>query len=105
MGLARPQARRLMAGTFFLLLASGLGLLYPMAIGRIIDQVLAAKDRALIDQIALGLVAVFILQGAAMALRFYLFTTAGERIVTQLRQDLFSSLMSQEVGFFDERKT
>ena len=105
MGLARPQARRILAGTFFLLLASGLGLLYPMAIGHIIDQVLAAKDRALVDKIALGLVGVFLLQGAAMALRFYLFTTAGERVVTQLRQDLFSSLMAQEVGFFDERKT
>jgi ATP-binding cassette subfamily B protein len=105
MSLARPQARRLIAGTAFLLLASGLGLVYPKAIGSILDVVIGAKDHALLNKIALAMGAVFILQGVAMALRYYLFTTAGERVVTQLRQDLFASLMSQEVGFFDERKT
>ncbi|WP_414640784.1 ABC transporter ATP-binding protein [Archangium sp.] len=103
--LARPQARRIMGGIVFLLIASGLMLVYPKAIGDIIDQAIKAGDRAQIDQIALTMGVVFILQGIAMALRFYLFTTAGERVVTQLRQDLFASLMSQEVGFFDERKT
>ncbi|QRO02921.1 ATP-binding cassette domain-containing protein [Archangium violaceum] len=105
MGLARPQARRLLAGTFFLLLASGMGLLYPKAIGYIVDEALGAKDHGIIDKAAMAMVAVFLLQGVAMALRFYLFTTAGERVVTQLRQDLFASLMGQEVAFFDERKT
>ncbi|HYO73587.1 MAG TPA: ABC transporter transmembrane domain-containing protein [Archangium sp.] len=105
MNLARPQARRIMGGIIFLLIASGLMLVYPKAIGDIIDQAIKAGDRAQIDQIALTMGVVFVLQGVAMALRFYLFTTAGERVVTQLRQDLFSSLMSQEVGFFDERKT
>ncbi|AKJ00657.1 ATP-binding cassette subfamily B protein [Archangium gephyra] len=105
MSLARPQARRIMGGIVFLLIASGLMLVYPKAIGDIIDQAIKAGDRAQIDSIALTMGVVFILQGVAMALRFYLFTTAGERVVTQLRQDLFASLMSQEVGFFDERKT
>jgi len=105
MGLARPQARRILLGTLFLLIASALGLVYPKIIGDIIDQALHAGDRARIDNVALSMVGVFLLQGVAMALRYYLFTTAGERVVTQLRQDLFKSLMSQEVGFFDERKT
>jgi ABC transporter fused permease/ATP-binding protein len=105
LSLARPQSRRLLLGTFFLLLASGLGLIYPKIIGDIIDQALHAGDRSRIDNVALAMVAVFLVQGVAMALRYYLFTTAGERVVTQLRQNLFQSLMSQEVGFFDERKT
>jgi ATP-binding cassette subfamily B protein len=105
MSLARPQARRLLAGTVFLLIASALGLVYPKVIGDIIDQALKAGDRARIDNIALGMVVVFLLQGMAMAMRYYLFTTAGERVVTRLRQDLFGSLMAQDVGFFDERKT
>lgn len=105
MSLARPQARRLVAGTAFLLIASGLGLVFPKVVGDLIDQALKAGDRARIDSIALTMVAVALLQGVAMAMRYYLFTTAGERVVTKLRQDLFGSLMSQEVGFFDERKT
>ncbi|MFY0564319.1 ABC transporter ATP-binding protein [Archangium lansingense] len=94
-----------MGGIAFLLIASGLMLVYPKAIGDIIDQALKAGDRSQIDKIALSMVVVFLLQGVAMALRYYLFTTAGERVVTKLRQDLFASLMAQEVGFFDERKT
>ncbi|HYO54280.1 ABC transporter ATP-binding protein [Archangium sp.] len=105
LSLARPQARRLLAGVLFLMIASGLMLVYPKAIGDIIDQALKAGDRSRIDSIALSMVVVFLVQGVAMALRFYFFTTAGERVVTRLRQDLFASLMSQEVGFFDERKT
>lgn len=30
---------------------------------------------------------------------------AGERIVAKLRKDLYSSLIVQEIGFFDETKT
>ncbi|OJH37489.1 ABC transporter ATP-binding protein [Cystobacter ferrugineus] len=105
MGLARPQARRIIAGTFFLVLASALGLVYPKIIGDIVDQSLKSGNREHIDQVALAMVVIFLFQGVAMALRFYLFTTAGERVVTRLRQNLFASLMSQEVGFFDERKT
>jgi len=105
LSLARPQARRILGGIVFLLIASGLMLVYPKAIGDIIDQAIKAGDRSQIDNIALTMGVVFVLQGAAMALRYYLFTTAGERVVTRLRQDLFGSLMSQEVGFFDERKT
>jgi ABC transporter fused permease/ATP-binding protein len=105
MGLARPQARTLLAATFFLLLGSGLSLLYPKAIGFIIDEALGARNRDLIDKAALAMVAIFLFQGVAMALRFYLFSTTGERVVTRLRQQLFASLMAQEVGFFDERKT
>jgi ABC transporter fused permease/ATP-binding protein len=105
LGLARPQAPRIITGTVFLLIASALGLLYPKAIGYIIDEVLGSRNSALIDQVALAMGVVFTFQGLAMALRFYLFSTAGERVVAKLRQDLFASLMSQEVGFFDERKT
>ena len=105
MGLARPQAPRILAGIFFLMLASGLGLVYPKVIGSIIDEVLSEKDSAYLDRIALTMGVVFLAQGVAMAIRYYLFTTAGERVVTKLRQDLFASIMSQEVGFFDERKT
>ena len=43
--------------------------------------------------------------GVATFFRAYLFTVAGERIVANLQKELFSSLMGQEVAFFDERQT
>lgn len=103
--LARPEARALLAGTFFLAVGSGMGLLYPQAMRLIIDEALGSRDRSMIDRAALGMTVILAIQALSVALRYYLFTTAGERVVTRLRQKLFSNLMGQEVAFFDERKT
>jgi len=105
LNLARPEARTLLAGTFFLVIGSGMSLMYPQAMRLIIDEAMGARDRAMIDRVALGMAIILAIQALAVAMRYYLFTTAGERVVTRLRQNLFASLMSQEVAFFDERKT
>jgi ABC-type multidrug transport system fused ATPase/permease subunit len=50
-------------------------------------------------------VAVFVVQGIAGALRYAVFTRAGERIVSRLRTQLFSHLLEQDIAFFDREKT
>src|SRR5215217_8044111 len=99
LSLARPERPRLLAGTLFLLIGSGMSLLYPQAMRLIIDEALGARSRSLIDRAALGMALIFAVQAVAVALRYYLFSTAGERIVTGLRTGLFASLMGQEVAF------
>jgi ATP-binding cassette subfamily B protein len=54
---------------------------------------------------ALAVLGVFFISGVAAALRSYLFTVAGERVVALLRADLFAALIGQEVGFFDQQRT
>lgn len=105
LSLARPEWKRLALGTVFLALGSGLGLVFPQAIRVILDEALGGGDRALIDKAALVMAGVFALQGVAMALRYVLFSTAGESVVARLRSDLYARLIQQEVGFFDERRT
>jgi ABC transporter fused permease/ATP-binding protein len=105
LGLARPELRTLVIGTFFLAIGSGMSLLYPQAFKVIIDKALIAGDRAYIDKAALAMIAILAVQAVSVALRYSLFTTAGERVVARLRQNLFSHLISQEIAFFDERKT
>ena len=103
--LARPQKSRLILGTIFLTIGSGLGLLYPQAVRIIIDDALGNRDLDLIKNAALGLIAVFALQGVAIGMRAYLFTIAGEHVVTTLRNNLFQRIVGQELAFFDENKT
>jgi ABC transporter fused permease/ATP-binding protein len=105
LSLARPEVPTLALGTLFLLVGSGMSLAYPQAMRLIIDEALGAKNRAFIDRAAAVMIAILAVQSLAVALRYYLFSTVGERVVTRLRQDLFKSLMGQEVAFFDERKT
>jgi ABC transporter fused permease/ATP-binding protein len=110
--LARPEARALAAGTVFLAIGSAAGLLYPQAIRLIIDGALGqgrsellGQGPAVIERAALAMGGLALLQGAAVALRYALFTLAGERIVTRLRERLHRRILDQEIAFFDEVRT
>lgn len=105
LSLARPEVRTLALGTVFLLIGSSMGLLYPQAIRVIIDSALEAGDAGIIDQAALMMIVIFAVESVATALRYYLFTVSGERIVARLREDLYRRIIGQEVGFFDNQRT
>ncbi|QSQ20151.1 ATP-binding cassette domain-containing protein [Pyxidicoccus parkwayensis] len=103
--LARPELPFIIAGTVFLLVSSVSTLVYPRAIGNLVDEALSTRSQEMLDGLALTMLAVFVVQGVAMALRAYYFNTAGERVVARLRKSLFGALLSQEVAFFDARRT
>jgi ABC transporter fused permease/ATP-binding protein len=103
--LARPERRLIVIGTIFLILGSGAGLVFPQGIRSVIDGALAGKSTAQIDRVALGMAALALVFGASIALRFTCFNIAGERIVTGLRMRLYRTILDQEVGFFDARRT
>ncbi len=104
LALARPEARTLAVATVFLLVGGAAGLAYPQAIRILIDAALEG-GRETLDRAALLMAGIFAVQSVAVALRYRLFTLAGERIVTRLREDLYRSLVGQEIGFFDRRRT
>jgi ATP-binding cassette subfamily B protein len=102
--LAAPEWRRLAVATVFLLIGGAAGLAYPRVIGVLIDAALEG-GAATINRAALIMAVIFAVQAVAVALRYYLFTIAGERIVTRLREQVYRSIIDQEIGFFDLRKT
>src|SRR4051812_3378322 len=114
-GLARAERGLLTWGMVLLLVGSASGLLYPQGMRVVIDtalgQVPAAVARlglspgALLGWAALGMVIVALLQSAAAAGRFYLFTIAGERPGTRLRGQVYRRILDQEVAFFDGERT
>jgi ATP-binding cassette subfamily B protein len=104
LALAAPEWRRLSAATLFLLVGSAMALLYPQAIRMIIDGALA-RGLGAIDDAALLLGGIFLVEGVAVGLRALLFSVAGERVVTRLRQRLYRSILAQEIGFFDRHRT
>jgi ATP-binding cassette subfamily B protein len=60
---------------------------------------------ALIDSYFLVMIGVGAVLAFASALRYYLVTTLGERIVADLRGDVFAHLTSLSAAFFDEART
>ncbi|MFO0618261.1 MAG: ABC transporter transmembrane domain-containing protein [Polyangiaceae bacterium] len=106
LSLAKPEWKPLSVALVMLLIGSAGGVAFPQAIKQILDSALRpGGDPSVIDRTALVLLGIFVVQGAANALRFALFSASGERVVTRLRIDLFDKLLGQDIGFFDGKRT
>lgn len=79
--------------------------MYPMVIQKMIDGIGSGGGRELVNRGALTLLALFGAGAVMGALRAWLFTVSGERIVANLRTQLYASIIRQEIGFFDIRRT
>jgi subfamily B ATP-binding cassette protein MsbA len=101
----RPYRGRLMIAAVCLLVAAGVGLGFPQVVRHLLDAAFERHDRSLLDRIAIGLVALFALQGVMNFVQVYLLTSTTERVVAQLREDVFAHLVSLSPGFFAERRT
>jgi ABC transporter fused permease/ATP-binding protein len=104
-GLGRSEVRLIFWGSVFLAVGSGMGLLYPQGVKVVIDGALHGVRREVIDRTALAMAAVSLVFGVAIAARFVLFGVAGERVVKRLRERLYTSILDQEIAFFDQSRT
>jgi ATP-binding cassette subfamily B protein len=96
---------RALAALGALILAALTTLIVPIALRRMIDFGFSARGFAQINNYFLVMIGVAAVLALASALRYYLVTTLGERIVADLRGDVFAHLTSLPPAFFDEAKT
>jgi ATP-binding cassette subfamily B protein len=88
-----------------LVVAAVTTLVVPIAVRRMIDFGFSRDSATMIDSyftVMIGIVAVLALASAA---RFFLVTTLGERIVADLREEVFGHLISLSPAYFDQAKT
>jgi ATP-binding cassette subfamily B protein len=88
-----------------LIVAALTTLIVPVAVRRMIDFGFSGRGVALIDSYFLVMIAVAAALALASGCRYYLVTTLGERIVADLRGDVFAHLTALSPAFFDEAKT
>ncbi len=88
-----------------LLAAAVATLVVPIAVRRMIDFGFSRDSVALINSYFAVMIAVAALLAVASALRYYLVTTLGERIVADLRTDVFAHITALSASFFDRSKT
>jgi len=103
--LVRPYAGRFVLATIFLVLGSGIGLVYPKAVQWAVDRGLADGNLALLDQVALALVVAFLAQSIFTWLRHYHMSWLGERAVADLRRRVIEHLVRLPPAWFHERRT
>ena len=101
----RPHAWRLFVAFGCMFVSVGIALAFPRIVQRLLDAAFVNQNSALLDKIALGLVALFALQALLNYVQVYLLTVTAERVVASLRRDLFAHLIRLSPGFFTERRT
>jgi ATP-binding cassette subfamily B protein len=104
-----PYVRRypgVLAGAGLALLVAALATLaVPLAVRRMIDYGFSAERIGLIDQYFGVMLAVVAALAGASALRYYLVTVLGERVVADLRTAVFAHITALSADFFDTAKT
>ena len=97
----RPYLGRLILASLVLVAASAAVLSLPVALRYLIDFGLTSGDAATINRyfaILLGVIALFASLGA---LRFYLIMWLGERVVADIRNQVYSHVIRQDPTFFE----
>jgi len=77
----------------------------PMASRRVIDNGFSRENAAFIDQYFLALIVVALVLGVASAARFFFVSWLGERVVADLRRDVYEHILKLSPAFFELTRT
>ena len=84
--------------------ASALSLVFPAVIQRVIDSVFTDADIALLDGITLALLAVFVFRSLASFVQNYNLGYVGEKIVVDMRCELYAHFQTLSLQFYADRR-
>ena len=101
MGYLRPYRSRMMMALVLMLVVTGLTLLIPYLMAVAIDGYIIQGDRAGLLRVSVGLAAAFLALFGAAAGQRYLLSWVGQRVLTNLRSNLFDHLQRLSLAYHD----
>jgi ATP-binding cassette, subfamily B, bacterial len=101
----RPYRGVLVLALLALLIASGAMLALPVAVRYLIDHGMASGDTGTVNRYFLAFLGAAVLFGIFAALRFYLVTWLGERVVANVRKAVYDRVVRMDMTFFEVTRT
>ena len=99
-----PYKAPLLAAGVLMLISVSIGLAFPLLVRELLDAAFLEDDSALLNRIAVGLLSLFAVLAVINFLQSYWTASVSEKVVADLRRDLFGSLVYQPPGFFATRR-
>lgn len=101
-----PHRWMFILGLVALGLSSGTLLAFPYFAGKLLDVAQGKTDFILtsINQIALALIAILIVQGIFSFIRVYTFTYVSEHSIADLREHIYAKIVWLPLSFYDSRR-
>jgi len=103
-GYLGPYKWRLLLAISATLAGAALSLIFPEVIQRVVDSVLNDQNEDLLNQVTIFLVFVFFLRGVTSFVERYNLIWVGEKVVVDLRTELYNHLQKMSLKFFSERR-
>ena len=101
----RPHIGRFTIAMIAIVIGSILGLAGPYTLQYLIDAVFTQNNAQLLNQITVILIIIFALQAVFYFIRAYQLQFIGERVMIDLRLNLFQHLQKLSLSFYNERRT
>lgn len=96
--------RGLAAGICTVIAAGGTAYL-PWVIKDMVDQVLKQKDTEMLNYIVVSIVVIFIIRGLAFYGQSYLMNYVGQKVIIDIRREVFTKIQRLSMSFYDKNKT
>lgn len=101
----KPYRVQIALATLAVMFTSGSVLGMGAGLRYLVDEGLGKGDEALLDRAFLILIGIILLLAGATYSRFYLVSLIGERVVRDIRNDVYRHLTSMHIGFFEVTRT
>lgn len=101
----RPYLPQFALAVVCIILASAANLYVPWIIKSVIDEVLADRDIAMLNTIAIGIVFVYLLRGIFFFGQNYLMSHIGQKVIIDIRQKVYRHLQKLSLSYYESRKT
>ncbi|MFQ5855627.1 MAG: ABC transporter ATP-binding protein [Anaerolineae bacterium] len=100
----RPYRWHVVVAGICLVIVAGLRLVLPWAVQRLVDVVFARGDATFLNQLALFLLSLIVVQTFFNVGQTYLLSYVGEGVVADLRISLYRKLQTLDLRFFADRR-
>ena len=98
----KPYWPQILAAMAALGVSSLMVLALPWALRMLIDSVFVNKDMAQLQRVSMGLFVLFTAQSLLVWLQVYLFTFVANRVIADLRIDVYNHLLELPMRFFND---
>ncbi|MEO0546112.1 MAG: ABC transporter transmembrane domain-containing protein [Pseudomonadota bacterium] len=95
----------LVGALVFLIIAAGTTLMLPLAVRRMVDEGFVSSNPAMVNSYFYALFGLAALLALSSSARYYFVIWLGERVVADLRSDVFRHISTLSAAFFDTAKT
>ena len=100
-----PYKKKIIVGTVFLIAASATNLAVPLYIRNLVDIVMVEKNLDHLNNIAITISLLFLIQLICQTIHNYLFDVTEKRVISDFRIKLFNHLHKMSVSYFVKRRT